>query len=161
MAAIPTSSSSRKMPRKKVFVKRLWKGAQWKLSEATEPSRGIPLKRTLREQVLAEWRGVAEPAPSPERTVSVKELIAQLAPKLGLQNRLREEEMLAAWNEIVGEFFAQHSRPARLVNGVLFVLVLQPTVLYELDRRWKGMILEKIRVRFGSRLVREIRFSVG
>jgi predicted nucleic acid-binding Zn ribbon protein len=121
----------------------------------------IPLKRTLREQVLAEWRGVSEPAPSPDRTVSVKELIAQLAPKLGLQNRLREEEMLAAWNEIVGEFFAQHSRPARLVNGVLHVLVLQPTVLYELDRRWKGMILEKIRVRFGSRLVREIRFSVG
>ena len=99
--------------------------------------------------------------PSPERTVSVKELIAQLAPKLGLQNRLREEEMLAAWNEIVGEFFAQHSRPARLANGVLHVLVLQPTVLYELDRRWKGMILEKIRVRCGSRLVREIRFSVG
>ena len=122
---------------------------------------GIPLKRTLREQVLAEWRGVSEPAPSPERTVSVKELIAQLAPKLGLQNRLREEEMLAAWNEIVGEFFAQHSRPARLVNGVLYVLVLQPTVLYELDRRWKGMILEKIRVRFGLRLVKEIRFSVG
>ncbi|MBV8214694.1 MAG: DUF721 domain-containing protein [Verrucomicrobia bacterium] len=119
------------------------------------------MKRTLREQVLAEWRGVSEPAPSPERTVSVKELIAQLAPKLGLQNRLREEEMLAAWNEIVGEFFAQHSRPARLVNGVLYVLVLQPTVLYELDRRWKGMILEKIRVRFGLRLVKEIRFSVG
>src|ERR1700744_2439275 len=60
--------------------------------------------------------------------------------------------MLAAWNEIVGEFFSQHSRPARLVNGVLYVLVLQPTVLYELDRRWKGMILEKIRVRFGFRL---------
>ena len=122
---------------------------------------GFHLKRTLREQVLAEWRGVSEPAPTPDRTVSVKELIAQLAPKLGLQNRLREEEMLAAWNEIVGDFFAQHSRPARLVNGVLQVLVLQPTVLYELDRRWKAMILEKIRVRFGSRLVREIRFSVG
>ena len=161
MVAIPTSSSSRKAPRKKVFAKRLWKGVRWKLSVATEPSRWIPLKRTLREQVLAEWRGISEPAPSPERTVSVKELIAQLAPKLGLQNRLREEEMLAAWNEIVGEFFAQHSRPARLVNGVLYVLVLQPTVLYELDRRWKGMILEKIRVRFGSRLVKEIRFSVG
>ena len=119
------------------------------------------MKRTLREQVLAEWRGVWETAPSPDRTVSVKEVIGQLAPKLGLQTRLREEEMLAAWSEIVGEFFAQHSRPARLVNGVLQVRVLQPTVLYELDRRWKGMILEKIRVRFGSRLVREIRFSVG
>jgi hypothetical protein len=47
------------------------------------------------------------------------------------------------------------------VGGVLNVLVLQPTVLYELDRRWKGMILEKIRVRFGAKLVKEIRFSVG
>ena len=119
------------------------------------------MKRTLREQVLAEWRGFSEPAPVPDRTVSVKEVIAQLAPKLGLQTRLREEEMLAAWSEIVGEFFAQHSRPDRLVGGVLYVLVLQPTVLYELDRRWKGMILEKIRVRFGAKLVKEIRFSVG
>jgi predicted nucleic acid-binding Zn ribbon protein len=119
------------------------------------------LKKTLREQALAEWRGVWESALQSERMVSVKEVIAQLAPKLGLQNRLREEEVLAAWNEIVGDFFAQHSRPARLVNGVLQVLVLQPTVLYELDRRWKSMILEKIRVRFGSKLVREIRFSVG
>ena len=119
------------------------------------------MKRTLREQVLAEWRGFAEIEPAPDRTVTAKEVIAQLAPKLGLQNRLREEEMLAAWSEIVGEFFAQHSRPARLINGVLHVSVLQPTVLYELDRRWKGMILEKIRVRFGSKLVKEIRFSVG
>jgi predicted nucleic acid-binding Zn ribbon protein len=115
----------------------------------------------LREQVLAEWRGFTEAAPVQDRTVSVKEVIAQLASKLGLQNRLREEEMLAAWSDIVGDFFAQHSRPARLINGVLHVLVLQPTVLYELDRQWKGMILEKIRVRFGSKLVKEIRFSVG
>ena len=119
------------------------------------------MKRTLREQVLAEWRGFSDPPQIPERTVSVKEVIAQLAPKLGLQTRLREEEMLAAWSEIVGEFFAQHSRPARLAGGVLNVLVLQPTVLYELDRRWKGMILEKIRVRFGPKLVKEIRFSIG
>ena len=119
------------------------------------------MKRTLREQALAEWRGFSEPAPVFDRVISVRDVIAQLAPKLGLQTRLREEEMLAAWSEIVGEFFAQHSRPARLAGGVLNVLVLQPTVLYELDRRWKGMILEKIRVRFGAKLVKEIRFSVG
>ena len=119
------------------------------------------MKKTFRDHVLVEWRGYPESSSMEDRTVSVKAVIAQLAAKLGLQTRLREEEMLAAWNDIVGEFFAQHSRPARLLNGVLHVLVLQPTVLYELDRQWKGMILEKIRVRFGSKLVREIRFSVG
>jgi len=119
------------------------------------------MRKSARDQVLAEWRGFHADGTTPDRVVSVRELVAQLAAKLGLQNRLREEEMLTAWNEIVGEFFAQHSRPVRLINGVLQISVLQPTVLYELDRQWKAMILEKIRVRFGSKLVREIRFSVG
>ena len=119
------------------------------------------MKKKPRDQAMAEWRGFSvEPAAS-DRFVPVREIIAQVAAKLGLQNRLREEEMLAAWDEIVGDFFAQHSRPVRLVNGVLYISVLQPTVLYELNRQWKGMILEKVRVRFGSKLVREIRFSVG
>jgi predicted nucleic acid-binding Zn ribbon protein len=119
------------------------------------------MKKKARDQVLAEWRGFPVESAAPDRFVPVREVVVQVAAKLGLQNRLREEEMLAAWDEIVGEFFAQHSRPARLVNGVLHISVLQPTVLYELNRQWKGMILEKIRVRFGSKLVREIRFSVG
>ncbi len=69
--------------------------------------------------------------------------------------------MLGAWKEIVGEFIAQHSSPAFLREGVLYVQVLQPTVHYELDRVWKPQIVKKLKARFGSKVIRDVRFRVG
>lgn len=80
---------------------------------------------------------------------------------LGLQERLREAEVLDAWQQIVGEFIAAHSAPHRLRDGVLYVQVLQPTVHYELDRVWKPQILKKLKTRFGARVIREVRFRIG
>jgi DNA-binding HxlR family transcriptional regulator len=44
---------------------------------------------------------------------------------------------------------------------LLVVNVLQPTVMYELDRQWKSLILTKLKDRFGSKLIKELRFRVG
>jgi predicted nucleic acid-binding Zn ribbon protein len=119
------------------------------------------MKPFLRRRVLEEWRGLPQPGPEADRTVSVGAVLASLAPKLGLSQRLQEEEVVAAWGDIVGEFFARHSRPTRLQQGTLFVQVLQPTILYELDRHWKPMILAKLRERFGGKCIQAIRFKVG
>jgi predicted nucleic acid-binding Zn ribbon protein len=100
------------------------------------------MPKMLRERVLAEWRGLPQA-------------------KIGLGNRLDEAKVMAAWQEIVGDFLAQHSLPAHLRDGVLFVRVLQPTVHYELDRVWKQEILRKMKERFGARVVRGVRFFVG
>ena len=62
---------------------------------------------------------------------------------------------------IVGEFFAKHSAPHQLKDGVLYVSVLQPTVHFELDRGWKRDILDKLKKKFGARTVREIKFRLG
>jgi len=43
---------------------------------------------------------------------------------------------------------------------VLTVQVLQPSVRYELDRTWKPQILSKLQARFGTRIVREVRFRL-
>jgi hypothetical protein len=43
----------------------------------------------------------------------------------------------------------------------LVVHVLQPTVLYELERQWKSLILAKLKKRFGGKLLKELRFRVG
>jgi predicted nucleic acid-binding Zn ribbon protein len=80
---------------------------------------------------------------------------------LGLKDRLKEDEVMKAWAEIAGDFIAKHSAPQRLKDGVLTVRVLQPTVHYELDRVWKRELLQKLKARFGSKLVREIRFRIG
>jgi predicted nucleic acid-binding Zn ribbon protein len=119
------------------------------------------MPQSLRKRVIQEWRGLAEPEPTPDRTLSIREVLIQLAPKLGLESRMCEEEIIAAWTEIVGDFFARHSRPARLNQGALVVNVLQPTLLYDLERRWKPEILIKLKKRFGEKLIRELRFRMG
>ena len=119
------------------------------------------MRRSLRRLVLEEWRGLPSAEERPNRVSSVRDVLIQLAPKLGLENRLREEEIIRAWAEIVGDFFSRHSRPARLHQCTLIVHVLQPTILYELDRQWKPIILAKLKRRFGSRIIKELRFRLG
>jgi predicted nucleic acid-binding Zn ribbon protein len=115
----------------------------------------------LRYRVLAEWRGLPQTYERPDRAVACGVVVEKLMKELGLGERLRAEEVCAAWQEVVGEFFAKHSSPHQLKLGVLYVSVLQPTVHYELDRVWKRDILDKLKKRFGSRTVREIKFRLG
>ena len=58
-------------------------------------------------------------------------------------------------------FSRRHSRPTKLHQGILIVNVLQPTVLYELDRQWKALILTRLKGRFGGKLIKELRFRLG
>lgn len=80
---------------------------------------------------------------------------------LGLGERLREEEIKKAWRELVGDFLATHSSPSAIREGVLQVRVLQPTLHYELDRVWKPQLIQKLKQRFGPRVIRDIRFRIG
>jgi len=115
----------------------------------------------LRARVLAEWRGMPQPFERADRAVACSVAVQKVMKELGLGERLRADEILGAWREVVGEFVAKHSAPQQLKAGVLYVSVLQPTVHFELDRVWKRDILEKLKKRFGSRTVREIKFRIG
>ena len=115
----------------------------------------------LRAIALMEWRGMPQIPFVKDTAKPVSETLAKVMAGLGLKDRLREDEVLQAWAEIVGEFISAHSSPQRLKDGVLYVQVLQPTVRYELDRVWKPQILEKLKTRFGPRTVREVRFRLG
>ena len=115
----------------------------------------------LRKRVIEEWRGLPEPNNQADRTVSLRAVVEELATKLKCESLLREEEVIGAWKEIVGEFFARHSRPIKLNQGVLIVNVLQPTLMYELERNYKSLILAKLKKRFGSKTIKELRFRFG
>jgi predicted nucleic acid-binding Zn ribbon protein len=115
----------------------------------------------LRKRVIEEWRGLPEPNNQADRTVSLRAVVEALATKLKCESLLREEEVIGAWKEIVGEFFARHSRPLKLNQGILIVNVLQPTLMYELERNYKSLILGKLKKRFGSRTIKELRFRFG
>jgi predicted nucleic acid-binding Zn ribbon protein len=115
----------------------------------------------LRARVLAEWRGLPADYVREDRTATVADAVRKVMQSLGLGDRLKSDEVLAAWREIVGDFFAKHSSPQQLKDGVLYVAVLQPTVHFELDRVWKRDIIAKLKQRFGARTVREIKFRLG
>ena len=96
-----------------------------------------------------------------DRTAPAGDVVRKVMKSLGLADRLKADEVLGAWREIVGDFFAKHSAPQQLKDGVLYVSVLQPTVHFELDRVWRRDIIAKLKERFGSRTVREIKFRLG
>lgn len=114
---------------------------------------------TIRRRMVAEWRGYSDPLPE-RPVIDVADAVNKLVSKLGLNERICESEILATWESVVGEFLARHSTPNRLVNGVLHVQVLQPTVRYELESRWRPVVLEKLRDRFGKTTIKDIRFKI-
>jgi predicted nucleic acid-binding Zn ribbon protein len=115
----------------------------------------------LRARVLAEWRGLEEPLLRKDRCAAVGDILQKLMPRLGLGERLGEEQVKQAWSGIVGDFLASHASPVGLSAGVLSIQVLQPSVRYELERNWKSEILAKLQARFGKKAIREIRFRIS
>jgi predicted nucleic acid-binding Zn ribbon protein len=116
---------------------------------------------SLRAAVIAEWRGLPARKIRPDRWQAPGDLLPKLIQQLGLSERLRETEVLDAWKQIVGEFIAAHSAPVSLRLGVLSVRVLQPSLHYQFEQISKAEILRKLKQRFGTKIIREIRFRVG
>ena len=116
---------------------------------------------SLLAAVIAEWRGLPERKLQPDAWQSPSELMPRLMQRLGLRERLRETEVIEAWSKIVGDFIAAHSAPVALREGVLYVRVLQPALHYELEQISKPEILRKLKQRFGTKTIRDVRFRVG
>lgn len=116
---------------------------------------------SIRAAVIAEWRGLPDRKPRPDRCHSAADLIPDVMRQFGLRERLHESEVMEAWSKIVGEFIATHSCPISLRGGLLLVRVLQPALHYELETLSKAEILRKLKQRFGAKVIREIKFRVG
>jgi predicted nucleic acid-binding Zn ribbon protein len=119
------------------------------------------MNSSLRAAVIADWRGLPEKKMRPDHWEAPADLLPKLLQRLGLKERLRETEVIEAWAKIVGDFIAAHSAPVALREGVLYVRVLQPALHYELEQVSKNDILRKLRRRFGSKIIRNIRFRLG
>jgi predicted nucleic acid-binding Zn ribbon protein len=116
---------------------------------------------SLRAAVIAEWRGLPAKKTRPDRWQAPADLLPKLMKELGLSERLHESEVFDAWKQIVGEFIAAHSAPVSLRACVLVVRVLQPALHYQFEQISKTEILRKLKQRFGTKIIREIRFRVG
>jgi predicted nucleic acid-binding Zn ribbon protein len=116
---------------------------------------------SLRAAVIAEWRGLPDKRARPDRFQTTSELLPKIMQRLGLRERLHETEVIDAWSKIVGDFIAAHSAPVALREGLLYVRVLQPALHYELEQVSKIDILRKLKKRFGTKVIRDLRFRLG
>jgi predicted nucleic acid-binding Zn ribbon protein len=116
---------------------------------------------SLRASVISEWRGLREPKQRADQNHATSELLPKLMQRLGLKERLHESEVMQAWGEIVGDFIAGHSAPVSLREGILYVRVLQPALHYQFEQISKADILRKLKHRFGTKIIRDVRFRVG
>ena len=116
------------------------------------------MKPSFRRFVLSEWRGLPQPNDEPDRCESIGDVLKILLPKLGLKDRVDEQEVQDAWKEIVGDFLATHAKPSGLKSGTLMIQVVQSSVRYELETVWKAKILQRLQERFGAKKIREVKF---
>jgi len=114
----------------------------------------------LRRQVIAEWRGTAPPRKEwPTKEVSQE--VAKALEKLGASAKFNEEDIMNAWTQVVPPIIASHTRPSSLRDGRLEISVLQPAILYTLEREMKKEILKRLQSLFGRKYIKEVRFKIG
>ncbi len=112
------------------------------------------------EQCDDRWksrREAIEGRPAKDANTDLEKVLS----KLGIQERLLEDQLIAAWEEIVGPAVAHNSRPVQIRRGELIVAVTQPALKYDLERFHRGEILRRMQERFGSGAIRGLRFRVG
>ena len=113
-----------------------------------------------KRRILQEWRIL--PAVRKEREFKeVADEVGDVLKGFGLQEKFTENEVRAAWKDVVGEFIAQHTRPHSLLGRVLEVRVVQPSILYTLEREMKPRILSKLQAQFGRKAIHEVKFRIG
>src|SRR5207302_2951587 len=116
------------------------------------------MRSKLRQRALSEWRGLPQTSPetAAARAQPVGKVLEKVMRSMGLNDRLTEAQIIGAWKEIVGDWFALHTRPSQLRDGVLVVQVIQSAIHCELQLH-KREILRKLKERFGAKKIRDVK----
>jgi hypothetical protein len=113
-----------------------------------------------RHALISAWRGVDEGPIIELPTLNVADLVGKVVAQAGIGDRMKLEEVLAAWRDIVGDFLFQHSRPDSIQRGVLMVRVLQPTVHHALAVE-RPRILKRLQTLLKNAGIKDVRLKHG
>ncbi|HEY1081815.1 MAG TPA: DUF721 domain-containing protein [Prosthecobacter sp.] len=113
-----------------------------------------------RHALISAWRGM-DPGPVLNNPLqSVADLVGPIVAQAGVGDRMKLEEVLGAWKEIVGDFLFQHSKPDSIQRGVLMVRVLQPTVHHALMME-RPRILKRLKEKLKNSGIKDVRLKHG
>jgi predicted nucleic acid-binding Zn ribbon protein len=123
-----------------------------------------PPRRSPRQQVLTEWRGVdagLEQIARSKTGKSTGELLPGVLHKLRIEQRRAEVEIVKVWNHLLDPNITAHAQPVGLRNGTLFVTVDNNVWLSEIVRYRRKEILDRLQHSFSSEVIKKISFRVG
>jgi Dna[CI] antecedent, DciA len=123
-----------------------------------------PGKRSGRQRVLAQWRGVDLAPAEKARGRSAKAaclVLPKVLADIRFDSRQAEAEIVKIWNAAIDPNIAAHAKPTGLRKGTLFVSVDSNVWLSEIVRYRRKEILEQLQNSFGRELIARISFRVG
>ena len=113
-----------------------------------------------RHSLITAWRGVEDGPLMDLPTLRVGDIATQIMAKAGMGNRVKLEDILAAWQEIVGAFLFKLTRPDTFERGILSVRLIQPTAHHALMQE-KVKILKRLQEKMPDAKIKDIRFRHG
>jgi predicted nucleic acid-binding Zn ribbon protein len=88
----------------------------------------------------------------------IADILPNILNKIGLKEKLKEREILACWESVVGEEIAEKAEPVKVADGVLYVHVEHGAWMQEL-RYMEKEILAGLRKKVPGIELRKIRFQ--
>lgn len=88
-------------------------------------------------------------------------ILKNLLSSLQEPEQRRRSLLVDRWANVVGSRFAKHTKPRFSGDGKVVVWVDDSTLAFELSRRYKPVLLKRLRNEFGEGEVKDIRFFVG
>ena len=114
----------------------------------------------LKRKLLEEWRGLPLPR-KPEPAKSLSNEVGEALDPRGVGSSITETDVMSAWNEMMPKVISENTRPTAFRNGYIEISVLQPSILYTLDRQMKMDILKKFQSVFGKSNLKGVNFRLG
>jgi len=124
-----------------------------------QPALGPP-RRSARQRVLAQWRGV-DLAPLEKAQRPSAQRLSDLTQRVLKKELQLDGQVVKAWNDLLDPNLTAHAQPVGLRKGTLFVNVDSSAWLSEIVRYRRREILERLQHTFGRELVVKISFRIG
>ena len=94
------------------------------------------------------------------QTIEIGQVLDLLFRKLGYDKKIREQQAMFWWDEVVGEHVAAHAQPTQIDNGKMSVVVSDSIWLTELNLL-RIQYIAKINENLGSMILKDIEFKIG
>lgn len=125
------------------------------------PRKKMPTRRDgIHEELMREWLGCDKPDNLGVNVSAAKDWVGEILKKQFFAESINEDEVKAVWKEVAGDFIAAHTQPVSVKEGILVLQVTQPAMRFHLEQM-KPELLKNIKARFGSNIIKTIRFNLG